>query len=153
MPDERRLKAAVIGSWRAGGMESLVKVMPKGAIPNTRYPIGFCTTVKFIAGRTPAEIERIIGFKQDTKLVHGAEVFVVNPLPKEHEFALRGYSQTPAGVSTSHKDYVAHPLYPPAEGAPQWDLCYYDQSHFIHILTLEPGFTLRYMSAGLPVPR
>lgn len=153
MLDELKLKTMAIRSWREGGMETLVKVMAKGTLANPRYPIGFCTKFKYIAARTPSEIEEIVGFRRDSKLVHGAEIFVVDPLPKEHEFTLCGYSQTPAGMSTSHKDYVAHPLYPPGEGAPQWDLCYYDQSHLIHILTLEPGVKLRYMSASLPTPR
>ena len=153
MLDELKLKAMAIESWRRGGMDSLVKAMPKGTVPRPHCSIGFCTSFKYIAARTPAEIERIVGFAEGSKLLHGAEIFVVHPLPREHEFALCGYTQTPGGMSTSHEDYVAHPLYPPGVGAPQWNLCFYDQSHLRHILTLESGARLRYMVANLPTPQ
>ncbi len=148
--DIDKLKQQVLASWHDGGMETLVKVMPLGSTPDNTRPIGYCTKFKYIAGRTAREIEGIVGFAADTKLVHGAEVFTVTPLPKAHQFELRGYSNTPAGVSTSDPLYVPHALYPPGYGAPQWDLCFYDQSHLLHLLTLGPGVKLSYMSSRLP---
>ncbi|HEV3425633.1 MAG TPA: hypothetical protein VG105_17995 [Paraburkholderia sp.] len=149
MLDEIKLKALVIATWREGGLESLVKVAARGTVPDAKYSIGFCTKFKFIAGRTPAEIERIVGFADQSKLKQGAEVFLVSPLPEAHEFDLCGYSQTPAGMSTNDPRYVPHPLYPPGEGAPQWNLVHHDQSHLVHIVTLAPDERLRFMASRL----
>src|SRR6266702_7791246 len=75
--DIDKLKQQVLASWHDGGMETLVKVMPLGSTPDNTRPIGYCTKFKYIAGRTAREIEGIVGFAADTKLVHGAEVFTV----------------------------------------------------------------------------
>lgn len=151
--DEIKLKAMAMSSWMNGGMDSLVKVFPKGYIPIPGQPIGYCTQFKFLAGRTPEEMEPMVGFGANTKLSAGAEIFVVNPLPKLHEFALRGYSHLPDGKPTP-PDFRVDPRdpYPPGLGAPQWQLLFHDQSHLTWLASLNLGQRFQYMSARLPRP-
>ena len=84
--DTKKLKEMILDRWRGGGEDTLVKVFPKGTRISPSHMTGYCTTIQYIAGRTPAEIELIVGFKEDTKLKDGAEVFTVNPLPSIHQF-------------------------------------------------------------------
>lgn len=119
--------------WRRGGADTLVKVLPLGADPDEARNVGYCTTLKYIVGRSPAEMERIVGLAEGTKLVSGAEVFTVAPLPRVGEFELRGYTQCPGGVPTDAPGYVAHPIYPPGLGAPQWDLARVSQARLVRL--------------------
>lgn len=151
--DEDKLKAMAMSSWKNGGMDSLVKVCPKGYVPTPGRPIGYCTQFKFIAGRTPEEMEPMVGFRANSKLSAGAEIFIVSPLPKMHEFALRGYSHLPAGVPTAPGSVVdPNDPYPPGLGAPQWELLFHDQSHLTWIASLKIGQRFAYASARLPIP-
>lgn len=56
---------------------------------------GFVTQDKFIAGRTLAEMERILGFHEG-RLVKGVVVVALLELPSAREFDLAGYSQVAA---------------------------------------------------------
>ena len=76
---------------------------------------GYITSEKFIRGRTPQEIERVLGLIPND-LGQGAYVLRLNALPLPSQFELRGYSQTPAGVP-----YHGGP-YPPGLGANQFEL-------------------------------
>jgi hypothetical protein len=137
--DTAKLKAIVIEMWKSGGMDTLVKVAPKGTAPDASRTSGYCTTFKYIVGRTPSEIEHIVGLAIGSKLVGGADVFVVDPLPLPTQFELRGYTQCPGGVPTDAPTYVPHPGYPPGLGAPQWELSSYSQAGWSRIATVEPG--------------
>jgi hypothetical protein len=150
--DRDRLKALVMAQWRRGGMETLVKVTPKEIRPAPDRVAGYCTSFKFVAGRTPGEMEGILGFAPGTKLALGAEIFLVRPLPTAAQFELRGYSQLPGGVATNDPAYRAHPAYPPGLGAPQWELTGYPQSGLRHIATVNPGQRFAYRVADLPPP-
>ncbi len=150
--DEGRLKAMAIALWRQGGGDTLVKVMPKGSTPDPTRMIGYCTTFKYVVGRTPVEMEANVGFAAMTKLAAGAEVFLVRPLPMPGQFLLKGYSQTPGGVSTSDPAYRGHPDYPPGQGVPQWDLHQHSQAHLVHLATVPPGQRFVHMTATLPRP-
>ena len=99
--NEPVLKELARKLWKSGGENTLVKVAPRGMIPNAAMTIGYCTALKFVVGRTPAEMEAIVGFQQGGKLANGAEIFLIDPLPLPEQFELRGYTQTPAGVSTA----------------------------------------------------
>lgn len=116
------LAPTVIALWKKGGGDSLVKVAPLGTVPDSRRPIGYCTTLKFVVGRTPAEMERILGLAPESKLGAGADIFKVAPLPRADEFEMKGYSQCPDGLPVDPEAGVTHPLYPPGLGAPQWRL-------------------------------
>jgi hypothetical protein len=133
--------------WRAGGEDTLVKVFPKGTRPSNSDEVmaGYCTSVKFLAGRTPAEMERILGFKAGTKLKDGAEIFRVDPLPSADQFELRGYTQLPDGVP-QRNGKVVDERYPPGLGAPQWDLKGYPQSGLKWLATVQSDqpFLCRY---------
>jgi hypothetical protein len=139
--DIQRLKQMAMDLWRRGGLDTLVKVMPFGTVPDPRLRIGYCTTLKYVVGRTPAEIESIVGLAPSTKLGRGAEVFTVRPLPGIAEFDLKGYTQTPGGVPTDSSVYVAHAGYPPGLGAPQWDLARVQQSRLLHLASVPAGRT------------
>jgi hypothetical protein len=148
--DAAKLKAIVISMWKRGGMDTLVKVAPRGVMPNPAHTAGYCTTFKYIVGRTPAEIEEIVGLAKGSKLVDGADVSIVNPLPQPAQFELRGYSQCPAGVATNTPGYIPHPGYPPGLGAPQWELTGYPRSGLKWIATVAPGQRFTYQASLLP---
>jgi hypothetical protein len=148
--DTAKLKAMAISLWKRGGMDTLVKVAPRGTAPNPTYTAGYCTTFKYIVGRTPVEIEEIVGLARGSKLVGGADVFVVNPLPQPTQFELRGYSQTPAGISTNAPGYIPHPGYPPGLGVPQWELLGYPQTGLRRIASVAPGQRFTYQASLLP---
>lgn len=109
--DKARLKAMAISMWKRGGLGTLVKIAPRGTTPNPAYAAGCCTTFKYIAGRMPIEIEKIVGLAKGSKLVGGADIFIVDPLPQPPQFELRGYSQCTAGVTTNPPGYIPHPGY------------------------------------------
>ncbi len=148
--DARKLKAIAIALWKRGGMDTLVKVCPLGQIPDPGRMTGYCTTFKFIVGRTPLEIEDIVGFARGSKLAIGASIFVVDPLPLPPQFELRGYSQCPAGVPTNWPGYTEHPAYPQGAGAPQWELLGYPQSGLKLIASVPAGQRFTYQAARLP---
>ena len=147
--DVEKLKRDVIVMWRSGRGNTLVKVLPKGAVASDDRMVGCCTTLGYVVGRTPEEMERILGFKSRTKLKNGAEIFRVDPLPSAEQFELRAYSYLPAGVPQVN-GRVLNEAYPPGEGAPQWELANYPQSGLRWLTAVQPGqrFTCHY--DGLP---
>jgi hypothetical protein len=114
------LAPTVIALWKKGGGDSLVKVAPLGTVPDPRRPAGICTTLKFVVGRTPAQMEAILGLAPDSTFGAGADIFAVAPLPSADEFEMKGYSPSPDGLPVEPEAGVLHPLYPPGLGAPQW---------------------------------
>lgn len=150
--DIAKLKALAIALWRQGGMDTLVKVAPLGTVPNGAYMAGYCTTFKFIVGRTPAEMEAVVGLASGSKLVNGADIFTCDPLPMAAQFELRGYTQCPGGVSTDSPHYTPHPGYPPGLGAPQWELANYPQSGLRWLASVPHGVRFSFPAANLPAP-
>ena len=58
----------------------------------------------------PIEIEKIVaGLAKGSKLVGGADIFIVDPLPQPPQFELRGYSQCTADVTTNPPEYIPTP--------------------------------------------
>ena len=147
--DIPKLKTQVTSMWRQGGENTLVKVMPKGQHPDDARMTGYCTTIKYVAGRTPAQMEDILGFRQGTKLAGGAAIFLVSPLPAPDQFAFRSYSTLPAGVAQIDGK-VLDKDYPPGLGAPQWELDRYPQSGLHWLQTVLPGETFVIRYAVLP---
>ncbi|MDO7843359.1 hypothetical protein [Sphingomonas immobilis] len=145
--DEARVKAGLIQMWSAGGMDALVKVMPIDMAPSGGRAIGYCTSYKFIIGRTPAEMENIVGLRSGSKLLNGAAVYAVRPLPTAAQFMYRGHSNTPEGISTTIKP--AHPDYPPGLGAPQWEVFGLTQDKLVLLAAVPAGQTFRYPVAAL----
>lgn len=146
--NEQKLKQNAISVWRQGGENSPVKVLGHGTEPDSHRPIGYCTTLKYVAGRTPEEIERIVGLRSGTKLGSGADIYLVQPLPSPGQFALRGYTQTPEGKSTDEK--APHADYPPGQGVPQWELIGLTQQNLKLLGTVLPGqrFAVKYPPPG-----
>ena len=62
--DAAKLKDLAISMWRRGGMDTLIEVAPRGLIPNPAYAAGYCTTFKYVVGRTPTEIEESVGLRR-----------------------------------------------------------------------------------------
>jgi hypothetical protein len=148
--DEQRLKQMAIAIWRRGGMDSLVKVMPMRRAPDAQRNVGYCTTFKFVVGRTPAEMEAVVGFRAGSKLATGASIYLVRPLPSAAQFRLSGYTQTPEGISTAIR--TPHPDYPPGLGAPQWELTGRQQDSLELLAHVQPGQRFAYPVSKLPPP-
>jgi len=147
--DLDRLSDMAIGVWKRSGMDTLLKVAPRGTKPDHGRPIGYCTTLKYVLGRTPAQMEDLVGLKSGSKLAHGAEVFTVAPLPTRGQFKLRGYTQCPGGVPTNDPGYVSHPLYPPGAGVPQWDLDGVPQSQLVWLASVGAGERFKFQLVRL----
>jgi len=126
-----------------------VKVAPRGIVPDPGRAIGYCTTVKYLVGKTPEEMEDAVGLARQSKLAGGADIFRVIPLPKANEFQFRGYSQCPGGVPTDAPGYVAHPVYPPGRGVPQWELDNLRQDALKLIASVAPGERFRFRFTDL----
>ncbi len=145
--DEAKLKQLVAEKWRAGGENTLIKAMPRGQAPDLRLPSGCCTTIKYLVGRTPEEMEPILGFRRGSKLAGGADIYRIDPLPSAEQFELAGYTHLPGGKPQLN-GRQEHPDYPPGSGAPQWVLSGYPQSGLRWLATVRPGerFACRYDS-------
>lgn len=98
---------------------------------------GYITCHKFVAGRSLAEAERVLGLPQG-ELQGGAYVYEFQRLPEAHEFDLRGYTQCPDGQAWSGSG-----PYPPGTGAAQWQV---RRNTFVParlVAIVRPGETLR----------
>jgi hypothetical protein len=137
--NHQAIAPTVIALWKRGGLDTLIKVAPLGVEPDPARMIGYCTTLKYFVGRTPAEIEAIIGLTADSKLAGGADIFTVDPLPSPDEFELRGYTHCPGEMPADAPGHVSHPIYSPGRGAPQWDLVRVPQSRLVRIARVQAG--------------
>jgi len=116
--DVRMLKQMVIESWKQGGGNRPVKIVSvqRGASPRVR---GYITQEKFVRGRTPEQMEKLLGLPEGelTTKGQGAIIEVLEQIPSEGQFELRGYTQRPGG-----KAFEPGEPYPPGLGIPQWQL-------------------------------
>jgi hypothetical protein len=133
--DQVKLAPVALSVWRRGGLDTLVKVAPFGTAPVPDHAIGYCTTFKFIAGRTPEEMARVVGVSP-VRFISGAEIFTVCPLPEATEFELVGYAP---GDAADPPGYVSHPIYLQARGAPRWDLARVSQRRLVWIARVPRG--------------
>ncbi|MBP2293212.1 hypothetical protein [Azospirillum rugosum] len=145
--DLKKKKEIAQAVWAKGGGDALVKVVPRGS-PFFGTVAGYVTTIKYVVGRTPGEVEKIVGFAQDSKLKDGMDIYEIVGLPNLHQFDIRGYSQCPAGISTDVME--PDPMYPPGLGAPQWELKRETPMRARHIATVLPGQVFSYPYSKLP---
>ncbi len=96
---------------------------------------GYFTCLRPLNGKTPADMESILGF-QDGTFSSGVSVWRLDALPGPADFELRGYTQTPGGESfdgvvvrrsdRSRPEFFTHdgaPVkFPPGGGVEQWEL-------------------------------
>jgi hypothetical protein len=136
----RELTQAKVAEMAAGSstrsFNQPVKVVPLVDRPPA-FVRGYFTQEKFVLGRTPEEMEAVLGMFG--KLRRGAHVLAfVSPL-KQSDFENRAYSYLPDG-----KEYVPDPndrVYLPGKGAPQWVLTGGVQASCIATLALGEKFT------------
>lgn len=145
--NELQIKQSLIARWRLGGVETLVKVMGCQTKPDPTRAIGYVTSIKYLAGRTPIQLEQAVGLREKTKLLGGAAIYAVSPLPRHAQFEFRSYSNTPEGVSTTVK--AAHKDYPPGLGVPQWEITGLTQANLVLLETLKPGQSFRFEASRL----
>jgi hypothetical protein len=132
--------------WAAGAADSLVKVAPVGNLLQTAA--GFATTIKFVVGRTPEDMETTLGFKADSKLVGGADIYAFTKLPANNEFQFAGYTHLPGGIPTDDPSYTKNPQYPPGRGAPQWIIA--TPLPVVLLVRVQPGQVFAYPLKSLP---
>ena len=98
-------------------LDQPVKVLPRlGAPP--KIATGYFTQQKFIVGKTPAEMEAVLGIFG--KLAPGAFILQFDRPLRENDFEAKAYTYLPDG-----KPWVPDPaekVYLPGKGAPQWRL-------------------------------
>jgi hypothetical protein len=120
---EKKLKELAIESMNRPGIHRLVKVVPHqpGRLPALRIG-GWVTQEKFIIGKTPEDVERILGFdgrRGQEYLPHGFDVYVITRPIQEDDSDLKGaYTYLPAGHEWDGVDR----RWPPGLGATQWQL-------------------------------
>lgn len=107
------LKREAIAYWEAHPLNRPVKVTSIVRDPMF-WTEGFITCYKFVAGRTLAEAEKILGLPSG-ELAAGAYFYEFMRLPTAAEFELKGYSQCPDG-----KPWTVDSNYPSGLGAAQW---------------------------------
>ncbi len=144
------LAPSTIVLWSRGGLDTLVKVAPIGTRPDPARTIGYCTTLKFLVGRRPAEMEAVVRLEAGISLIGGVEIFAVSPLPSPAEFKLTGYSRQPVELSPDMRGHVSHPTYPPGRGAPQWLLAEVSQERLVWIATVQRDKVFSYEAKRLP---
>jgi hypothetical protein len=118
---EKKLKQLALQSMNRPGIHRLVKVVPHGRPPMTEVN-GWVTQEKFIIGKTPEEVEKILGFDGrpgQEYLPRGFDVYAIIELIKEDDFDLKGaYTYLPQGREWDGADLK----WPPGLGATQWQL-------------------------------
>jgi hypothetical protein len=77
--DERRLKQMAAVKWRLAPEEWPVNVVPLARAAE-RVVSGYVTQLKCVVGRTPEEMERILGLRR-AELAKGAAVLWLGRLP------------------------------------------------------------------------
>ena len=133
--DVKRAKAGIVAMWQRGAGDTPVKVTARDrplkdatGIPQAS---GYISTIKFLVGRTPREMEDVLGlgvnkYNGRRVLDSGANIYILTRPPRIDEFELRGHTHMPDGRFTNDTDYAPKPedarMYPPGLGAPQWQI-------------------------------
>ncbi len=100
---------------------------------------GYITKRKYIEGKTPREMGKILGLtEEDLASLEktGAVVMELEQIPSEAQFGLRGYTQRPGGT-----EFLPGGKYPPGPGVPQWQLT--EEIPAKVIGTVKPGDVFR----------
>lgn len=115
MLDIAIIKRNAIAYWRQDPANRPVKLTSAARDPMF-WCEGYVTCRKFVAGRSLAEAERILGLRPG-ELDAGAFLHEFLRLPEADEFDTRGYTQTPGG-----QPWHAASAYPVGAGAAQWEV-------------------------------
>lgn len=119
--NEKTLKALALSKINRKKPYRPVKVVPHDPRRNpllTKEITGWFGTEGAILGRTPEELERVLGF-QAGYLAHGFDVFTFTRDIEATDFDLLGaYTYLPDGKEWDGKDLK----WPPGLGVPQWKL-------------------------------
>jgi len=113
--DIDKIKQDAIAYWKLEPLNRPVKITSLGRDPMF-WAEGYVTCLKFIAGRTLAEAEHILGLREG-ELAAGAYVYEFLRYPTADEFDLRGYTNTPGG-----QPWTPASSYPAGAGAAQWEV-------------------------------
>ena len=73
--NQAALAPTIIALWKKRGPDTLVKVAPLGTVPDPNLPVGYCTTLKFIVGRTPSQMEAVLGARAGQQVRGGSRRF------------------------------------------------------------------------------
>ena len=109
------MKRQVIAYWQQEPLNRPVKITSLLREPML-WTDGYITCYKFVAGRTLADVERLLGLPA-SELGGGAYLYEFMRLPAAPEFELRGYSQCPDG-----NEWKPDSKYPAGLGVPQWQV-------------------------------
>jgi hypothetical protein len=119
----RKQKQLAVEAMSRSGIYRLVKVVPHrpGRAP-ARWIDGWVTQEIFVAGRSPEELEKVLGFDSRPRqhyLEDGFDVYAVVEQIGENDFELGGaYTYLPNGKEWDGRDFK----WPPGSGATQWKL-------------------------------
>ena len=113
--NERVLKAQVIAYWQQSPLNRPVKLTSVLRAPMF-WAEGYISCLKFVAGRSLGEAERMLGLKPG-ELGGGAYLSAFDRLPTEDEFDLRSYTHRPGGQAPQPGGE-----YPVGAGAAQWEV-------------------------------
>jgi len=138
-----KLKSLVIEKWSSGPEFWPAKVMAMSRVVELEHKLGkrmdavggYITCQKNVRGKTPTEMEDILGFQKGT-FSSGVSIWKLNALPKPADFELRGYTYLPGGErfdgivirrsDLPRPQYLdkggASSTYPPGLGVEQWEL-------------------------------
>lgn len=116
---------------------------PVKVIPYTEYPpamvSGYFTQQKFICGKTPAEMEQVLGILG--KLNAGACILQFDSALRGYDYLNKAYTYLPDG-----KEYIPDPkdnCYLPGKGAPQWRLAHPVKCSLIATVKPEVKYEIR----------
>ena len=121
----KKQKDLALEAMNRGGIYRLVKVVPhdpaKG-ITVRRKITGWITQEIWLRGRSPSELEKLLGFDSrpgSEYLPHGIDVYLITEKLRHDDFDLGGaYTYLPGGKPWDGKDMC----WPPGTGAVQWRL-------------------------------
>jgi hypothetical protein len=141
--DVPKLKSLVIDKWNSGPEFWPVKVMAMTRVIELESKNGgkfssvggYITCLRNVCGKTPEEMEAILGFEKGT-FSSGVSIWKLSALPKAAEFELRGYTYLPGGekfdgvvlrrVEQPRPEYFDQhgkpSKFPPGLGVEQWEL-------------------------------
>lgn len=112
--DPEKILQHHIDKFNQGGGDVPVKVMPTGV--DQQEVSGFFTQAKFILGRTPEQMEYVLGLKVGD-LKNGATIYEISQIPSAEQFVPAGYTHMPGGRFYQHDS-----KYPIGAGAIQFRL-------------------------------
>jgi hypothetical protein len=120
---KKKQKQLALEAMSRSGIHRLVKVVPhRPGQPKAQQIAGWVTQEIFVAGRSPEELEKLLGFDSRpgrAYLQNGFDVYAIAEQIQESDFDLGGaYTYLPNGKEWDGRDLK----WPPGSGATQWKL-------------------------------